>query len=1410
MISFPQFLLESSICLLAFYLFYYVALRKETFFQLNRLFLLSSPFFAIAIPLLNINLQQNTLESTSNSFDRMLYPAVQQVQSVNSFIWQNISQPTAAFSLSLGELLLIFYFIGVGIMLIRLVLGMVRLFKLIRKNKQLKSKGYTVVEMDQQFPAASFFSYIFWNDQHIPDDKKLIFEHELVHVRQFHSLDVLLMECWVILKWYNPLIYLYRNALQTTHEYIADQYVSQKASSVYQYASLLLQHAQDQSCTPLLNTFAALIKKRLVMLGQSKSKWYRSLKYCWSIPLFGVLMLLFSFNLVDEIPKNSLTNSLSAIEHYLEDLGDKTVLSIEKNHPYQPVLEWGGVEFGLTKQANDRSLDFEIKTISANAFQQISTQPFLIKKLYETNPILSFEAVIETSDHKLFSYRNEFSTLREATSKLTTDFTLYLKLLDSEGETHYSILSIGETFGLYRDQINQNYFFNQPTYFSYTISDYIKSKDLQNVGQNQYYLEWSDKKFQAIKSGNPMKEPFDIQSLSLSEFEQLRNENFNLVYNNSCLLIDSVYTMVTNETGTQYKCKDQWNDLACNRNFLYEIKQDATVYLVIRTKLGDLFSSIISVGNEPTLYLEDEQFYSEMQKYTHFPNANPQVEKLPTDDYQLFWGDLSIQLSKESSKKSISGQTEITRSQFLKSLKKEPVLGLVKGQLFDQLSFNISLHSSKMNRGFSVGNLSSSSEDSAYFDNALLKEIENHIQDIDKINLNQIRYTDLEQAPINATIFLKDDPIYETRKISKRNKYFHFHWGLMDVHLTNESQKQFKATMEISKTDFQKSITQSPVLTSSKKGVFNKFGFDLSCNNEKYSVLSTLNYPDDYTNSLDVDQVINTVKVGDTFLLKKVTANSLEEELMLKIIITEPTALNLKTEKYQDRMVLDWSGFDFDLRQLNTGNRTPTKTKPITLSPYFFKSIVCDQPMLFHKGQLNTIVEAAVVIKDGELVEHAKTNDWEHRDEIISLLEYACEESQISLFFKTKEKNNYILQFRLSEALVDETILFGQDSTQIFNHLVQDYSKNTAKSEQERMQAKTKLKLPFSGKKVEVIWGTNTYLMEERNNSFGHRLDSYISLNELEAQLNQPVQFKADNKIETPAEIHLFGYNQTAKEHYRYVLTNNDNEFIFSTTDKQDILKNAANSGQIHLSFSFKNLDLGKDAVPIGIASISFSFSGSTNDWKPTITTQKFDATGQPFPFQMVNRTNRHTLVRMDTTSKKYDWMVKSYQNNPAVDLIHIDGFKTHQRVISNSGITKLKKEDIKRQEILNKDALNPMIYPDYYDFGVKYISLFWRDFKASSFDTEIYCLEDFKKADGKLELHIDDITHKILQFDLYIIDEEGVTTHFVSDKTNRKEIKKAIKNATERMTFVINRLLIESPDGMIQHFPMQFNFYLE
>jgi len=225
MLSIPQYLIECSVCLLFFYLFYLLVLKRETFFQLNRGYLLITPLIALAIPLLDIELTRSVASRAalpSDPVQTYIYPALSEVEQVERMIWEPVAHPPAPWlELSLGEILLVVYGIGLSLMLVQLTLRLLRLWRWIESGKREKQAGFTLVRMPADFPAASFFGYIFWNRKINEETDRMMLAHELVHLRQWHSADILLMELLVVLFWFHPLVYAYRRSLRVRHRHAA-------------------------------------------------------------------------------------------------------------------------------------------------------------------------------------------------------------------------------------------------------------------------------------------------------------------------------------------------------------------------------------------------------------------------------------------------------------------------------------------------------------------------------------------------------------------------------------------------------------------------------------------------------------------------------------------------------------------------------------------------------------------------------------------------------------------------------------------------------------------------------------------------------------------------------------------------------------------------------------------------------------------------------------------------------------------------------------------------------------------------------------------------------------------------------------------------------------------------------------
>lgn len=248
----------SSVSLVIFYLFYILLLKRETFFVFNRVYLLFAICSSMLMPFLDLSWL-------------IIVPKVELVTTTLSVV--GLEKLGNNIEKELNWLALV-YWIGV-------VLSGIRLFiKIAGVKKQI------MLPKDGN-------AFSFWKTKVI--DRKLpglavINAHENIHVKQLHTLDLLLIEIVGLFFWFNPIVYAYRKSLKLIHEYLADEYACNFTASKKQYAMLLF--LQNLNAGPMLaNTFynASFLESRIKMLQRKKSSRYRLWKYSLCLPLIALL-----------------------------------------------------------------------------------------------------------------------------------------------------------------------------------------------------------------------------------------------------------------------------------------------------------------------------------------------------------------------------------------------------------------------------------------------------------------------------------------------------------------------------------------------------------------------------------------------------------------------------------------------------------------------------------------------------------------------------------------------------------------------------------------------------------------------------------------------------------------------------------------------------------------------------------------------------------------------------------------------------------------------------------------------------------------------------------------------------------------------------------------------------------------
>ncbi|MES2276991.1 MAG: TonB family protein [Bacteroidota bacterium] len=270
-----HYLLLANVYLTLFFVFYALFLRRETFFNLNRVYLVSSAILSFLIPIIQSSWIKN-LFITQRVKETIYHvgPAV-----MNSFtVTANAATP--GHQLTMGQILLAIYVSGILILSVKFIY-------------QLAVINY-VISQPKSDTSYSFFNRIRIEERDTDNDA--ITAHEQVHARQWHSVDVLLLETIMIINWFNPVVYLYRNAVKYIHEFIADRDALKAGLNKADYAMLLLSQTFITPPYHLVNPFfnSSLLKQRIQMLHKNKSHRAMLIKYGLSAPLFALMLVLSS------------------------------------------------------------------------------------------------------------------------------------------------------------------------------------------------------------------------------------------------------------------------------------------------------------------------------------------------------------------------------------------------------------------------------------------------------------------------------------------------------------------------------------------------------------------------------------------------------------------------------------------------------------------------------------------------------------------------------------------------------------------------------------------------------------------------------------------------------------------------------------------------------------------------------------------------------------------------------------------------------------------------------------------------------------------------------------------------------------------------------------------------------------
>lgn len=386
--------------IILFYLMYVIFLRKETFFVSNRWYLISGLILSLVLPLVTFT-KTIWVEPT---------PIPEYYNEVIPITYNTIDVPIQENPIDWTLILTSVYVVISILILVKIGIELVSFFSKINKHNKQKESEYTLVQTDTTENPFSFFSYIVINPNLFSDEEFLhILTHESIHVKQKHSLDVLLGKLFCAFFWVNPIIWLYRKAMLQNLEFIADNLTFQQIENKYEYQKTLLKVVTHQHDLSITNQFyQSLIKKRIVMLHTNQSHKRNVWKYASILPLLVGFMLLFQIETVAQVKEVAISKSIT--NKLIQFVIDKNTTDAQIKEETEALKKEHNINLKISKIK--RNVKNEIIALEAK-FEDSdkTTGKISIKGDQAIEPIRFFKEMNENGKGNIGFDRNNISTV---------------------------------------------------------------------------------------------------------------------------------------------------------------------------------------------------------------------------------------------------------------------------------------------------------------------------------------------------------------------------------------------------------------------------------------------------------------------------------------------------------------------------------------------------------------------------------------------------------------------------------------------------------------------------------------------------------------------------------------------------------------------------------------------------------------------------------------------------------------------------------------------------------------------------------------------------------------------------------------------------------------------------------------
>ena len=269
------YLLKSSGCIALFYLVYLVFFKYTDWFQLNRAYLLTGVVLSFIVPMIVVSGTPIDVAAT--------------IMEEGYTIADTFHVADVAVSIKADYSIIAYlYYFGAALALLITLTSVLKSLRLYWSADKLKLNNQTVV-VDPNIKPFSFFGILFIRSQ---DEDPIIVQHEMVHIKHRHWIDLVVVEVATIILWFNPIMYVYRRSIAIQHEYIADREVIANVT-VETYLGCITKQLESRMWAGIASRFnARSIKQRIIMATNTKS--YPAFRYTIVLPTFALVIMAFA------------------------------------------------------------------------------------------------------------------------------------------------------------------------------------------------------------------------------------------------------------------------------------------------------------------------------------------------------------------------------------------------------------------------------------------------------------------------------------------------------------------------------------------------------------------------------------------------------------------------------------------------------------------------------------------------------------------------------------------------------------------------------------------------------------------------------------------------------------------------------------------------------------------------------------------------------------------------------------------------------------------------------------------------------------------------------------------------------------------------------------------------------------